>query len=287
MYWSRVKTILIILFFVIDISLLAYIVATREKPAVISETTITDVVNILNKNNISISPSVIPRNVENMGVIEMDNIWVDNEALAKLLMKSDTITSKQDNIYTSAAKSVEFQNNRFIYNNTEPNDHISPDSVIADTSVLLSEMSINSSRETADLSENTLNFIQTIDGKPIFETALTSIINSNGIISASGYWIISNKQNNIVKKQTSALLPATGILVDFVGNPYYNHSGDSIISITNGYTLGNIYRDTIHKLVSIIPAYKIIMSSGDYFIYDANTGEFLYGIKNEQIVLPK
>lgn len=268
MHWTRVKTILIIVFLVIDLVLVSGIIMTSYTPPVIDDTLIEDTISILKRNNIRIEKDVVPKTIPSMGVAELKNAWTDNTR-AESILKS------------GAGASVSFSGNEFYF--TDPSPKATNGSKTAYKQVL-ENMGIYAEESAITLSDGQFSAKQSIDGNVIFETEVfVKTADNGGISSVNGYWILSDSAGSTSKKASSQLIPVTSILINFTENPYRNPAGEEIILIETGYSLGTIYRDTQHKLVSVIPAYKITCSSG-YYMYDASTGDFLYTNINNEIM---
>lgn len=269
MHWTRVKTILIIVFLVIDLVLISSIIMTSYTAPKIDDTLIEDTISILERNNVRVEKDVVPKTIPSMGVAELKNMWTDNEKAADVLTGGN------------AAKSAYFSGSEFYFTNT------APEPVNASKTAYKQEfesMGIYLSESFIDLTDGKISARQSIDGNVIFETGVFAETAENGgISSANGYWILSDSANSVSKKTPSQLIPVTSVLINFTENPYKNPAGEEIILIETGYSLGTIYRDTQHKLVSVIPAYKITCTSG-YYMYDAFSGDFLYANINNEIM---
>ncbi len=270
MHWTRVKTILIIVFIIIDVILLSSIIMTSYTAPVIEDTLIEDTISILERNNIKIEKEDIPKTIQSMGMVELKNAWTDNDKAASILTDG------------AATKSTVFSGTEFYYTDSAPE----PFKVSkAAYKQLFETMGIYANENFIDISENKIYAKQSVDGNVIFETEVFAETAENGgLAKANGYWILFDSENSISKKTASQLTPITSVLINFTENPYKNPAGEEITLIETGYSLGNIYRDTVHKLVSVIPAYKITCSSGTYYMYDAMTGDFLYANINNEIL---
>lgn len=268
MHWTRLKTILIIVFLVIDVVLLSSIIMTSYSPPVIDDTLIEDTISILSRNNINIEKNVVPKTIPSMGMAELKNAWTDN-------------TRAENILKSGSGASVSFDGSRFYFTDPAPKATNGSKSAYKQA---LENMGIYAEESAITLSDGSFFAKQSIDGNVIFETEVFANVSDNGgISSANGYWILSDSADSTAKKASSQLLPVTSILINFTENPYKNPDGENIILIETGYSLGTIYRDTQHKLVSVIPAYKITCSSGAYYMYDASTGDFLYANINNEI----
>lgn len=269
MHWTRVKTILILVFLVIDLVLISSIIMTGYSAPTIDDTMIEDTISILGRNNIKAEKSVIPNIIQKMGVVELRNAWTD-DAKASSVLTGD-----------AATKSVTFSENNFHFIDSAPAGV--PVSK-AGYKQAFENMGIYASEDFIEMSGTTVSARQSIGNKVIFETEIFAETAENGgIKKADGYWILFDSADSTSKKAESQLTPITSVLINFAGNPYKNPNGEEITLIETGYSLGTIYRDTMHKLVSVIPAYKITCTSG-YYMYDALSGDFLYANINNEIM---
>ena len=269
MHWTRVKTILIIVFIVIDVVLLSSIIMTSYTAPVIDDTMIEDTISILGRNNIKVEKNIIPKSIQTMGVVELKNVWTDDAKASSVLTDG------------ASTKAVTFSENRFHFTDSDP---ASTTKSKEGYKQAFEKMGIYANEDFIEMAGITVSAIQSIGNKVIFETEVFAETAQNGgIQKANGYWILFDSADSISKKAESQLTPITSVLINFTENPYKNPAGEEITLIETGYSLGTIYRDTQHKLVSVIPAYKITCTSG-YHMYDASTGDFLYANINNEIL---
>ena len=255
MYWSRVKTILIFLFFALDIFLFGYIMYSDYDENAVSRTEKENTAAVLKNNNIKIDTEIIPDKTGWLGIVELNSIWTDSDSLAKSVLGTGA-EKISDGAYSKGKTRLDLFEDGFSYstgvkNITKPN------------------------AKTA-AHGNELLFTQEIDGVPIFETGISVKASKDKLAEVYGYWIFSDSGDSIVKKQEARLMPATSVLINFTGSDLYDSHGDEITKIEEGYSIGSPAPDTQHKLVSVAPAYKITLKSGAYAVYDAINGEFLY-----------
>ena len=271
MNWPRVKTILIFLFLLVDIILLASIIVPSVSLSRIPQETINNTVEVLAKRGIEISPESIPSRRENMGIVELYNLWPDRQALAgKLLGEAETI----DGItFKEGTKTLTLDDSGLKYENTNTENK---------PAFELIEMGINVRDSVYEEGEDSLRLWQTVDRKKLFESEIYASKEGNRV-SVSGYWIFSDRENGVIKNTPDTLLDVTGVLIDFINNPLRD-AEVKITSVEIGYSAGRIYRDVEHKLVSVSPAYKISTETGAYYMYDALSGNFLYAYKNGEII---
>lgn len=270
MHWTRVKTILIVVFVVIDIVLISSIIMTSYTAPTIDDTIIEDTISILGRNNIKLPKEVVPKTIRKMGVVELRNAWTDNDKAASVLTGG------------AVSKSVTFSENTFHFTDSNP---VAVTASKEGYKQSFESMGIYADEDFIEKTETTVSARQSIGDSVIFETGIVAETAENGgIAKANGYWILFDTEGSISTKTASQLTPITSVLINFTENPYKNQTGEEITLIETGYSLGNIYRDTVHKLVSVIPAYKITTASGSYYMYDAMTGDFLYANINNEIL---
>ncbi len=266
MHWSRVKTILIFLFLALDIYMLAYAVYMNYDPYSTARSEIKDIVSIYKANNLTVDERIIPEKTGRLGIVELNNLWADKSEIAKRFFKDGYIRTGTGS-FSSGGETLEFFDDMFVYKNNAHREGT------GDLREFLNQMGIY----TDDSCPNGGTVRQKIGGMSVFETAVTAKGGETGISEMSGYWIISDERNTAFKKQVK-LKPISGVLIDFLATDVYNKNGDKIISIETGYSTGSASGDTVYKLVSVVPAYKITTESGGYAVFDATEGVLLYQV---------
>lgn len=272
MYWSRVKTILIFLFFALDIFLFGYIMYSDYDENAVSRTEKENTAAVLKNNNIKIDTEIIPDKTGWLGIVELNSIWTDSDSLAKSVLGTGA-EKISDGAYSKGKTRLDLFEDGFSYstgvkNITKPNAKTAAEE--------LEQINISVDEKSGTAHGNELLFTQEIDGVPIFETGISVKASKDKLAEVYGYWIFSDSGDSIVKKQEARLMPATSVLINFIGSDLYDSHGDEITKIEEGYSIGSPAPDTQHKLVSVAPAYKITLKSGAYAVYDAINGEFLY-----------
>ena len=101
MNWSRVKTILIILFLFTDILLGAGVISSTRKANTVEPEIISSTVSLLGQHNITIAPEIIPTKTPDAEYIEAENIITDYGKFAEDIMrekpqKTDEFTYETD-----------------------------------------------------------------------------------------------------------------------------------------------------------------------------------------------
>lgn len=277
MYWSRVKTILIFLFFALDVFLLGYIMYSDYDENAVSQTEKENTAAVLKNNNIKIDTETIPDKTGWLGIVEMNSTWTDSDSLAASILGAGT-EKISDGAYRKNNNRLEIFEDGFSYTTGAKNITSPSSKTLADE---LEQINISVDEKDGISSGNELLFTQKIDDVPIFETKISVKTSKDKIAEVCGYWIFSDAGDDIVKKQEARLMPATSVLINFTESDLYDKQGDEITKIEEGYSIGSPVPDTRHKLVSVAPAYKITLKSGAYAVYDAINGEFLYEKRSE------
>ena len=205
MHWTRVKTILIMVFIVIDIVLLSSIIMTSYTSPKIDATMIEDTINILERNNIKADKSVIPDTIQKMGMVELRNAWTDNDKAASILTGG------------AGAKTTSFSENEFYFTDSDPAEvTVSKDGY----KQAFENMGIYADEDFIEISDGTVTAKQSIGGSVIFETEVFAETAANGgIATANGYWILFDAEGSISTKTASQLTPITSVLINFTENP--------------------------------------------------------------------
>ncbi len=274
MNWSRVKTILIFLFLAVDIGLLLAIIIPSVGARRIPKETITATVEVLKERGITVEEKTIPAKRESMGIVELYNIWPDGRALATQILGGEA-QGGENGVFYREEKTLRILSEGFEYNNPVKKEDLLKE---------FDAMGISPRENFCVTSEKSARVVQTIEDKKIFETEVF-LTEDAGRVSGKGYWIFSDRENGIIKNTPDTLLDVTGVLIDFIKNPLREEKV-TINSVETGYSIGTVFRDTSHKLVSVSPAYKITLDDGTYYIYDALSGEFLYAYKNGLVIEP-
>ncbi len=278
MYWSRVKTILIFLFLALDIFLLGYIIYSDYDETEISLTERENTVVVLKNNNIKIDAAIIPETTTALGIVEMNSIWTDSDRLATMILGRGK-EKISNGVYRKDDSGFEIFEDGFFYTSNKKNISKPSAKTVAEK---LKHLHMNVKESDAILKNNELVFTQKIDDVPIFETEIAVKTAGDELAEVYGYWIFSDSDESIIKKEEYILMSISSVLINFTENDLYNKNGDEIVKIERGYSTGSSEPDTQHKLVSVAPAYKITLKNGDYAVYGAINGKLMYNVRNEQ-----
>lgn len=272
MSWSRIKTILIILFLFTDIFLTASIVTSQKKKTELSPEVLDATTQILKDKNIVFDKSVIPDKTANAPVLQADNIITDYEAFARLIL-GENCSQKDGQSYTSKKGEISFSGDRFSFN-AFTKGKLSSDSLTqkaAQKSVFsfLKELGFNmSTARVISSSENggvwRIKIRDFAENRPVFSSESDVSVSSLGILSLSGRWF--NQRGT--REQDSSLKSITGILIDF-SSEYADGNPCRITELEIGYSVFD--NDNYHKSASLIPVGRIVVNDDTEYFMDART----------------
>lgn len=271
MNWPRVKTILIFLFLAVDIILLASIIFPQISISKIPVETINNTAEVLSSRGIEISSEIIPAKRQSLGTVELYSLWPDKNVLAKKLLEETP--SYDGHAFKTDSETITFSESEFHYISLDLEKTL-PHQLLG--------LGIDLRKHLYEQGDSTYRIWQTINDKKFFESEVYAVSDDSSV-TLSGYWIFSDRENGVIINTPDTLTDVTGVLINFINNPL-REDKVKITSVETGYSSGTAYRDTEHKLVSLVPAYKISTDNGAYYMYDALSGLFLYANKNGEII---
>ena len=280
MYWSRVKTILIVLFLCINIFLLINMMITVNRTIVISTETVRNTIEVLQKNDITIKAEDIPTKIEQLSKLEIDNAIQDTDNFAeKVLGKGfDKQKAEGTNIYELGTATLEITGCEFIYTNTAAAPELSV--LNADTAEqyckkLLKRWGLNIENlvlsDTEQKKDDTylLTFQYKYRDKNIYinqDNGIKIELSSEGSIFLKGYALAPRK---LVSEKVPGR-QATSILIEFIRDP--SRPKDQEMTITDfciGYYI-DTKRDIIDfTYVKVSPVWRVMTDDGRVYYYDA------------------
>lgn len=279
MSWSKVKTLLIILFAFVNIFLAYNLYFKSGTASEVSAQTVESTVKVLERNNVGISPSIINRKNKKIKKIEILNSIDTHSTLAKNLLENCTKTSDG---YKGDAGEIKFKGVEFEYIHKEKRERLNiNDNNAVDLAIkLLNEKGFEvKSSDIRDFKKNsqcyTLKFGKNVDSLPVYESSLViKIENAGYLLSIEGYWPEVKKIRSDTKIEA---VSETTVLINLITAPGFETKNENeVVDIQLGYTLGGQPESETPILLTPLPAYRIILKNGENYIFDAKTGEFVY-----------
>jgi len=269
MNWSRVKTILIVLFLCTDIFLLGIYFTSKHTSSEISGDVIDSIVKILANNDIKVKASSIPRKMPSVPNAEAQNVMPDYETFAKTVLGDDL--SAIDFGYASGRGKITFYGDRFNFI-ANPETYAVSDRSIADE-VNAKEIVTSTLKPLGfDLGSAKISVTETADGGhsvelrnyakslPMFNSKVVVTLSNTEITSISGIWFNEVKTSD---KNESTIKNVTSALIDFI--PMVSEATE-ITAIKHGY--GIFDTSSFHKTVKLIPVWEVTAKDGSSYLLD-------------------
>lgn len=272
MNWSRIKTILIILFLFTDIFLAASIFTAERKETEISPEVLRATKEILQSHNITIDNSVILPHISSASILQADNAITDYDTFAALLLGDDYYLEAPE-VYSSEKGKLAFSGDRFSFKAADEEkksaEQLTQKSVrkilFSELKTLGFDMSRAKVVQAAEKSGIWSVRIQDFaENRPVFSSDIEASVSADGILSLYGSWF--NLRDN--REQSGSIKGITGILIEFAEE--YSRPAE-ITAAEYGYSVFD--NDNYHKSASLIPVCKIILKDGTAWFTDARGNE--------------
>lgn len=278
MSWSRIKTLLIVLFVFVNCFLL-YNSAKIGGSSEISQQTANDTIEILKRNNVTIDPSIIHRKPEKLKKAEIANSIDSRSKLAANLLGN---CSETEDGYIGSNGKVIFSSVAFYYENFDKSfkKAINDGNAVEVAALMLNEKKFEvKSSQVQDFSSTDdgfeVRFGNKIDDYPVYESFINIKITADGVLKTiDGYWpeIILNNTSGKV-----SCVSETTVLINLLSAEGFNGSEENeVVDIRMGYSLGGKPESDSKILLTLLPAYRVVLKNGENYIFDGENGEFIY-----------
>ncbi|MBE7027949.1 MAG: hypothetical protein E7407_02800 [Ruminococcaceae bacterium] len=268
MNWGRAKTILIILFLLIDMLLLGFLFVVKNGVNYIKEETARDTATVLNEHNIKVETEQIPLKRVDKKILYFENLACTPELAAELFFgKNYSVSGGNDcKVYTSLTESVTIEKSTILYEN---NRKIIPCKSFDEIKkAVLSDLKRFGFNEDEVILKNndikngvcSVQLIQRYDGITVNGTEMNVVADSSGIIKMHGRWFDLKSVENTYEK----LPDITSILINMIYNPDYN--GLKINDIKAVYYIPLQYIDGAE--VCAYPVYEVTGDNNKQYILE-------------------
>ncbi len=264
MLWSRAKTILIVVFLLINLFLLNYLFAGNFSD---NSRALTDLTATLSQNGINLRAENMPQNMKKLHVPELSPLVID-ESLAKKLMEHPVATETG---FTNKEETCRLQqrDGLFFYRNDSPSEkgfyNVKQSNADVKIRPYLEKLGVGNLTYAVSVSQIgediVVEYAYRIGNYKLFGSHFSVTVTKNGIKQIKGFLGTVDGDNGF-SYQLSQLRTVLLSLVQ-------NHLSDvEITHIELGYHLMN-YRDVL--VSQAIPVYRLRTSRGEY-ILDARDG---------------
>lgn len=264
MQWQRAKTILIVVFFLINVLLVSYLLAERNRSGGQS---IADLTQVLSRNQITLDMSDLPRWEETIFVPEWNSPVLSQKQAEKLI--DDPVVTHDG--YTNAGKTCQLSisNNRLSYWNQVPNDKkfrkVTAKNVTSKLKETLEILGVEKWVTPVKITEAdnsiTVTYGYQINKQKLFGSQLAITVSSEGITKMEGFLGIPDQKSGFSYR----LSQLETVLMSLAQT---NQSHILISDIELGYYLIS-YRDAL--VSQAIPVYAVATEDTMLFL-DARDG---------------
>lgn len=267
MSWSRIKTILIILFLFTDIFLAVSIFTAQKKETQISPEVYDASIKVLESYGITLNKDATLPRISASPILQADNAVTDYDKFAQLILGEDCVLNEPLN-YSSKNGKLIFSGDKFSFKsakNDESSESLTQKSAQKTAFSLLKELGFNmSDAKILSATENgtiwTFKIRDFAENRPVFSSEIEVTVSKSGILSLEGSWF--NRKD--IREQGGNIKSITGVLIDFATNCSYTTPAE-ITSVELGYSVFD--SENYHKSASLIPVDRITLSdSTEYFI---------------------
>ncbi len=278
MSWSKIKTILIFLFVFVNIFLLYNMFFKTGLGNEVSQQTVNETVSVLRKAGIAINPDIISRKTLYMKKPEISNSIDNRQVLAENLIGK---AKSFENVYENEKGKITFNAVVFNFENHDKTvkiSDISENNAIDRASKYLNSCGFDVQTDavrdfTSGENGYYIKFGKEIDGYPLYESYLDIYIMPDGMLNEiNGYWPEVYGQS--AGGTETICVDTTKVLINLLS--VEGITKNEIVDIQTGYTLGGLPENDSPILLTLLPAYRIILKTGENYIFDATNGEFLY-----------
>ena len=264
MLWNRAKSILIVVFLLINLFLLNYMVVDNFQD---HSRALLDLTAVLSNNGIHLRVDKMPATVEELHVPELSPLIID-ETFAKKLIANPVA---YENGFASEDNNarLELRDGSFFYRNEAPKDssfyYVNPENAVAKIRPYLDKLGVGHLTYAVDIAtigeDIVVEYAYRVGDYKLFDTHFSVTVTKNGVKQIKGFLGTADSSNGF-SYQLSQL---ETVLLSLAQNQI---QGVEITHIELGYYLIN-YQDAL--VSQAIPVYHLRTSMGEC-ILDARDG---------------
>ena len=273
----RIKTITIAVLLIIFIMLSGFLISLNRRDKAIEKEANSQVVALLDKNNIILDINIIPEKNERVEesyvekIIPKDPVFIE-----KLLGKG--YRGKEAGLYEKGDKALMIDGASFSYiagENAESvkiNDKTQVESYCREKLKWLGADEKLYAFSGVNMTGNTVKalFSGKYEKYEYFDSFITFELTEKGIKSVQAKNLLSS---STASQEKTALFSINSILLDIAGNPEMDkEKKTSVISIAKGYYIG---RESSYKKTMAVPVWQIALDDGTIMYYDARNGNYI------------
>ncbi len=251
MTWNKLKNFLIGLFLCINIFLIINTI-TIYNSYKLSDNVIKSTCALLENNNISINPDIIPRSAPTFENIEFEPADAENINIINDYTLGDdgsvTFSINRKDFYKKKAESI-FVSLGFNKKNIKVVEDYIKDGV------------------------RYININQLYNKKTVYSSYIKAKITKNGVAQISFKWYnVTDGYNTEAVKGEPVF--ASSVLIDFINTDARHSESKNIYAVDTGYFIPSILTDSEVRTISAIPVYCINTDDGKSYCFNAYNGSF-------------
>lgn len=271
MNWAKAKTILIIVFLLLNVFLfLTYSSILKSK----SETDVKQLTQVLEKHNMNLAQNALKKTPVKLHSVELLNLAGDNKSCAENFLK-DGYTTVNEREFKKGSQTLLINRSEVEYIDSDPQDFS-----YQDISEERAEKKVSKELTRLGIPEDTLQCVRRFRNSSdhlvlvynlkygdfsVFNSAVQVIVCQTGITSIKGVLLAVNETNPLDMQYE--ILNSQNILLELLSNPELNDQiPQEILEVNLGYY---IPKNDFVMSADAIPAYQIVLGNGKIYYYDA------------------
>ena len=271
MNWAKAKTILIIVFLLLNVFLfLTYSSILKSK----SETDVKQLTQVLEKHNMNLAQNALKKTPVKLHSVELLNLAGDNKSCAENFLK-DGYTTVNKREFKKGSQTLLINRSEVEYIDSDPQDFS-----YQDISEERAEKKVSKELTRLGIPEDTLQCVRRFRNSSdhlvlvynlkygdfsVFNSAVQVIVCQTGITSIKGVLLAVNETNPLDMQYE--ILNSQNILLELLSNPELNDQiPQEILEVNLGYY---IPKNDFVMSADAIPAYQIVLGNGKIYYYDA------------------
>lgn len=262
MEWSKIKTILICIFVVVNAFLFTVYFKSIYVDTTLDDDVIENTITILKENNIIIEKNDVPKNHINAKVCNVENTYNSVSAL----LDNARLISKENGIGYLNPDSTNMRGNTFT---CVVNEDIKTSNPVKYAKKQIKKTGLLENTEYSVRNKNDyVYFYLKFEDKIFYDSYIRVSVNENGIQEIHGHnWL----GDTITEGGLAETVSPAQILIDFATKTGSKEK-KTVASVKSGYYIGN--RDETVR-VTAFPVWEIVLTDGKTYYYDMRNGDLL------------
>ncbi len=264
MEWSKIKTILIWIFVIVNAFLFTVYLKGMYVDTTLEDTVVENTVSILASNNISVKKDIVPKIHANVKICNIENKY---NSVADMIEDSKKI-ALQNEIDFFVEENIKVKGNTFTIEVNE-NKKTSKPYKYAKKSMKKTGLFENTEYSVRE-KDGYVYFYLEFDNKIFYDSYIRVKADEKGIQEIYGHnWL----GDTITEVGLAETVSPAQILIDFATETGTDKKL-TIVSAESGYYIGN--RDETVR-VTAFPVWEITLDNGEVYYYDMRNGDLLNG----------